>query len=457
VAFVDLGSTDAVVAAVGAAKGSPGGLRGRAVAVGAGPLTVEPSRKPVRASGLRAMNVRKRDGGAGLGGGEGGGGGGPRLGSMGPNGAGLVLTGGHFPNSGGLAGGGNPHLQTHGAMRRAAASAASVAEAAARAAEGGGALPCWVVTESCVRESQSAAAAAAAATTAATAGAGATSSGGSEDGSPAPGSPHEGEGALTAAATAPSTTQPSTMSTATATTTTAERRVVAVFLDQESAVACACGLWQHLKSSAEAVGPFTYQEIREDASNGAFHRRLDTETGSEVRAVGVERPAALQPSGAALHECISSRLGQPPPRPGSAATAAAAAATSGSAGSSASAGDALPVLSTLPSAAVSAPPFTPSPRTFSAAHGGLTVAHGGGGGSSATTASAASPSPAEAWPPLHQPLAPVPVKPSGQPSGEPSPSQQAGLGEKAALGRLTPPDFGDADATGADLSVLSLA
>lgn len=59
IAFVDLGSTDAVLRAVAAAKAE--GLRGRSP-TNHGLITVEPSKKPVRASGLRAMNVRKRSG-----------------------------------------------------------------------------------------------------------------------------------------------------------------------------------------------------------------------------------------------------------------------------------------------------------------------------------------------------------------------------------------------------------
>lgn len=53
VAFVDLGSTESVVRAVNSARNE--GLK-----IHDQLLTVEPSKKPVRASGLRAMNVRKR-------------------------------------------------------------------------------------------------------------------------------------------------------------------------------------------------------------------------------------------------------------------------------------------------------------------------------------------------------------------------------------------------------------
>ena len=61
VAFVDLGSTDSVVRAVTAARSE--GLK-----IHDQLLTVEPSKKPVRASGLRAMNVRKRSDAPGVGG-----------------------------------------------------------------------------------------------------------------------------------------------------------------------------------------------------------------------------------------------------------------------------------------------------------------------------------------------------------------------------------------------------
>lgn len=54
-AFVDLGSTAAVARAVSASRGD--GIR-----VGEKRLTVEPSKKPVRPSGLRAMNERKVSG-----------------------------------------------------------------------------------------------------------------------------------------------------------------------------------------------------------------------------------------------------------------------------------------------------------------------------------------------------------------------------------------------------------
>lgn len=53
VAFVDLGSTKAVMSAVHAARVD-------GIQIQDTHITVEPSKKPVRASGLRAMNVRKR-------------------------------------------------------------------------------------------------------------------------------------------------------------------------------------------------------------------------------------------------------------------------------------------------------------------------------------------------------------------------------------------------------------
>ena len=112
VAFVDLGSTESVVRAVTAARSE--GLK-----IHDQVLTVEPSKKPVRASGLRAMNVRKRGDGPGVGAQ-----GGPPLGASKPNagrGRGQAL--------------GSVSSGPHDGLR---------------------ATPCWTVQEMCHRENRGA-------------------------------------------------------------------------------------------------------------------------------------------------------------------------------------------------------------------------------------------------------------------------------------------------------------
>jgi uncharacterized membrane protein YgcG len=88
----------------------------------------------------------------------------------------------------------------------------------------------------------------------------------------------------------------------------AERRVVAVFVSREQAVASAAALWSHLKATIP-TSDYTYQEIREDASTGTYMRRLGTVGGGfELRQVAVEAPAYLNPTGDALRECTATSL-----------------------------------------------------------------------------------------------------------------------------------------------------
>ena len=302
IAFVDLGSTEAVVRAVAAAKQER--LRSRSPS-NHGLVTVEPSKKPVRASGLRAMNVRLRGGGGGseMDPRANGTGNGAAVGMVSPYApyptnshgaavAGLAAFPGRgrndanygIPNGGGLSGltgrRGPPHLTTVATGGGAFSPNALTIPSPAGSLSLQGGMPCWVVLETRLCET--------------------CPVGG--DGS------NSGNGAITSQ----------------------ERRVVAVFLDQAQAVAAACALWEHIKASlapppvtstatTTTVGgglqpsspSFTYQELREDKANGSFVRRVangDIPGSYEVRQVAVEAPSYLNPTGQVLSECCGAHL-----------------------------------------------------------------------------------------------------------------------------------------------------
>ena len=291
IAFVDLGSTEAVVRAVAAAKQER--LRSRSLS-NHGLVTVEPSKKPVRASGLRAMNVRLRGGNNEMDprGVNGGVGGVPPYipfptNSQGAAVAGLAAFPGRgrndanygTPNGGGLSGltgrRGPPPMAAGGG---AGFSSDALPMPPPSNLSLQGSMPCWVVLETRLCE---------------------TCPVGGDGGS-------SGNGAITSQ----------------------ERRVAAVFLDQAQAVAAACALWEHIKASlapppvtSTAAGgggglqpgspSFTYQELREDKANGSFVRRVangDVPGSYEVRQVAVEAPSYLNPTGQVLHECCGSHL-----------------------------------------------------------------------------------------------------------------------------------------------------
>lgn len=293
IAFVDLGSTEAVVRAVAAAKQER--LRSRSPS-NHGLVTVEPSKKPVRASGLRAMNVRLRGGNSEMDprGVNGTVGGVPPYtpsptNSQGAAVAGLAAFPGRgrndanygTPNGGGLSGltgRRGPPPMTAGSGAGFSSDALPMPPPSSLSLQGS--TPCWVVLETRLCE---------------------TCPVGGDGGS-------SGDGAITSQ----------------------ERRVVAVFLDQAQAVAAACALWEHIKASlapppvtsTTAGGggygglqpgspSFTYQELREDKANGSFVRRVangDVPGSYEVRQVAVEAPSCLNPTGQVLHECCGSHL-----------------------------------------------------------------------------------------------------------------------------------------------------
>jgi len=85
-----------------------------------------------------------------------------------------------------------------------------------------------------------------------------------------------------------------------------EKRIVAVFLEKDQAVAAANSLWAHIK--LRTAPTFTYQEIREDAINGNFQRRLESSGRYEHRQISVEAPAPFEPIGQDFDECTSTPI-----------------------------------------------------------------------------------------------------------------------------------------------------